>query len=346
VARIEGVGKAGFSIDANDYMDNSYNTMGLYAIELCADERPIFSDVMRELNFDLKRFINAHTDYPERMHSGRWFEKSFIMPGDTLPIYRKVADGGMVSFHAGSACRLSYYVRDKKDNESTLIFDINCPASGLPIPPMPKDSYAVYVPFNKQITFEQPGLKAVFPAYTFYQNMPLAFNVTPSHSKTSYSSVYQMGTPYFAVNSSFHLSIQAEDLPPDLIAKAFISSATKGYQGGIYNDGWVTADVLTLGKFFITTDTRPPVLTPINIRSGRNMANEKMIAFKMADDIAGVDTFDGYVDGHWVLFQYDPRIRTIFYVFDEHVSPGTHELTMKITDRVHNLTVQKYSFYR
>jgi hypothetical protein len=320
--------------------------MGLYSTELCVDEKRIYFDVMKELNFDLKRFINAHTDYAERMRTGRWFEKSFVLPGDTLPIYRGVKQDGIVDLHPGSNYRLSYYVRDTKDNESALIFDISSPDAGLPIPPIPEEHYDTMVYFNKRVVFERPGIKAVFPANTFYDNIPLIFNVTKARSTNIYSDIYELGNRLIAVNSPFRLSIKTKGLPADLVSKAFISSARRGYEGGVFKDSIITADALTLGKFYITTDIKPPVLTPVNIRQGKDMTRDKVIAFKMADDKAGINTFDGYVDGKWVLFQYDPRIRTIFYVFDAHVPPGKHELTMRITDRTQNITEQKYSFYR
>jgi hypothetical protein len=346
VERIEGTGRLGFSIDGNDYMNNTYNTMGLYSIELCVEESRIYFHNMNELDFDLKRFINAHTDYAERMHTGRWFEKSYILPGDILPIYKGIKENGMVGLEKGKNYQMSYYVSDKQGNQAILGFSISCPAEGMAKPKVETVSYEALIPYNKPYTLRKEGMTAWFPANAFYRDIPLAYTHETANRRGVYSDYYEIGTRYFAVNQPYKLSIQTRELPVGTEKKAFIYSSARGYQGGTYKDGWITADVLTLGKFYIVTDTLPPRITSVNIRQGKNMHSEKAIIFRMSDNLAGINTFDGYVDGNWVLFEYDPRVRMIYYQFDQHVEPGKHILLMRITDRVGNIMEQKYAFSR
>ena len=46
------------------------------------------------------------------------------------------------------------------------------------------------------------------------------------------------------------------------------------------------------------------------------MKNESKISFKVTDNLSGINEFNGFVDGKWVLFQYDGKNKHIFYKSD------------------------------
>ncbi|MGA7305176.1 MAG: hypothetical protein WBW88_09895, partial [Rhodothermales bacterium] len=84
----------------------------------------------------------------------------------------------------------------------------------------------------------------------------------------------------------------------------------------------------------------------INIRDGQNMRRSSNIRFRISDAETGVRSYDGYVDGKWVLFSLDAKTGMMIYEFDDHVRPGKHELQVRVTDGVGNVATYEASFSR
>jgi hypothetical protein len=93
-------------------------------------------------------------------------------------------------------------------------------------------------------------------------------------------------------------------------------------------------------------DTIPPRITPINIKNGANMSGIKDIRFKIKDDFSGINTYNGWIDGQWALFEYDAKNDLLFYNFDAgRLTKNTqHTLELKVTDNKGNTAEYKAKF--
>lgn len=343
VAKLEGMGKLGFSIEGFDYQNGSYNHVGVYHIELCVNEEAHYMKQMRMLDFDMKRYINTHTDYAEHLKSGIYFEKSFVTEHNVLPIYDVLVDKGAISLQPG-VNKLSYYMVDIESNISVLPFEVHCSGTVLPRP-AEKKNYDTIFPIDKDVVFSRPDFSMKIPANTFYEDIPFFYRITP-RSAHYYSSVYELGSPAYPANDYFDLAIKTTNLPEKLQEKACILSAMTGYLGGHYENGWIRTRARSLGKFFVATDVSPPMIKPVNIRYGMNMSRAVNIRFIIKDDMSGIATYKGKIDGHYVLFQRDIKNALIYYEFDEYCPPGPHTLQLTVTDNRNNSSVVEYHFSR
>jgi len=93
-------------------------------------------------------------------------------------------------------------------------------------------------------------------------------------------------------------------------------------------------------------DTIPPTIIPINIVNGSNMAAKKTISLKIGDNLSGIKTYYGYIDGTWVLMQWDYKSRILSYTFDNNFIPGKHTFELTVTDQKDNSSTFKADFYR
>ena len=84
----------------------------------------------------------------------------------------------------------------------------------------------------------------------------------------------------------------------------------------------------------------------MGVTLGASLAGARSIRLRMSDDFSGIATFEGRVDGEWVLFAYDPKNTLIEHRFDGRVSRGSHVLEVRATDGVGNTTTYRAQFTR
>jgi hypothetical protein len=129
-------------------------------------------------------------------------------------------------------------------------------------------------------------------------------------------------------------------MPAEGVEKCYIRClrGKGGYGvGGTLKDGWMAADVTSLGCYEIAVDTVPPLVKPVNEkqwgRSGR-------LSFHIGDSETGIKSYKGYIDGKFKLFKFSSKnARLTCDLRDEGVSRGTHRLRLVVTDRAGNETV-------
>jgi len=76
------------------------------------------------------------------------------------------------------------------------------------------------------------------------------------------------------------------------------------------------------------------------------MSNLHSIRFTLDDKLSGVASYNGYIDNQWVLFEYDPKNKLLFYTFDKERLQGgkMHELEVYAEDMTENKTMYHSTF--
>ncbi len=349
VSSIKAQGPIGFAIQADDYIQGVHNTLGVYSVELCLNSQRQYFHQMQRLDFSLKRFINTHTDYTERSHSGKWYEKSFIRGNNELPIYSGLQNNGIININGTDEFKFAYYLKDANANLSTLVFNVTPVTAPVDFSQKPTASHTegtIKIPYSQEYSLSNENFSVKMPKNTLYEDISCQYNVLPKTPK-AYSSVHELGSHKIPVHDFYEIAIKADEVPHRLAEKAFIVSQTSGYLGGTMENGWLKTKARTLGKFYIMADTTPPALIPGNIQAaGSNLWKSTGIRFKISDNQSGIKSYKGFIDGKWVLFQYDAKSALIYYFFDEFCPPGKHILEMEITDNRNNIRRWKAEFVR
>ena len=92
-------------------------------------------------------------------------------------------------------------------------------------------------------------------------------------------------------------------------------------------------------------DSIPPSVMPIGFKDGMNASRIGRIKFAVVDNTEEIKKFTALLDGNWIRFSND-KGRNFIYDFDEHCSPGEHELIILAEDQAGNKTEKKYHFTR
>src|SRR5690606_31869032 len=150
-------------------------------------------------------------------------------------------------------------------------------------------------------------------------------------------------TPLF---TTYKLQIKPTQLPRHLEDKALIASVQSGSEGGKFENGWVTVNTRNLGSFYVAVDTIAPTITARNLTNGKNLARQSKIDFTISDNFSGIQSFNGYIDGKWVLMEYDSKNRHLWHRFDNDLSKGTHRFKLLVRDWKDNEATYEATFIR
>ncbi|MEL7587970.1 MAG: M23 family metallopeptidase [Prolixibacteraceae bacterium] len=338
-------GEIGFGVQALDYLTGSWNKCGVYEINLLADNKPVTVFRVDQLRFEETRYINSHIDYAHYRKYNRRLHKSWIEPGNRLSNYPVREHNGRINLSDGKVHEIKYLIKDVYGNESRLAFNV----TSKPMPVTRPKEAGIPVFYNKTFSIDEEGIEAEFESGTFYADFSFDFKKLPS-SASFYSPLFKLHHDQVPVHQYYELKIKPVNLPSHLREKALIAAVDpktgqKWSLGGGYSFGWIEANVRQLGHFAVTVDTIAPTITPLNIQNN-TLSNRSKISFKIRDELSGINSYRGELNGKWILFEYDAKNNLIEYYFDTtRVSPGKiQRLKLIVADAKGNKKTYETSF--
>ena len=336
-------GDIGFGISTYDMNSTSGNHNGVYSIVLNVDGKPVYTFAVERFAFDQTHAINAHIDFPAFETTRAEIQKNFILPGNKIGVYPQSVNRGIINFTDGKEHKLQYIVADIAGNTSTLNFTVK--AGNSPIKPNAPMPGTVLFKYDKPNIFTADKIRISIAPGNLYDDLYFNYSTLPK-KPGAYSLVYRVHNRFTPIHDSYDIWIKPDSTIGKLAAKAIIVNAGSVTDDNIYEDGYIKAHAHNFGDFYVMVDTTPPVIRPINITDGRNMAAARGIYFKISDNLSGIKSYTGMIDGKWVLMQWDFKTRVLSFIFDEDIKPGKHTFTLVVTDKKDNAAQFKANFYR
>jgi len=336
-------GETGFGITATDMNSTSFNHNGIYSIELKVDGQKVYTFAVERFAFDQTHAINAYIDYPTFLSSHKFIQKCFILPGSKISLYPQSVNGGVINFKDDATHDVEYLVKDIAGNISSLKIKVkSIPAKFIP-QAIPANTTLFH--YDEQNEFSNEKVKLMVPPGNLYDDVYFTYSTLPE-KKGTFSEVHRIHNRFTPVNDTMQLWIRPDNSIGQLTSKAVMVNAQGVCEPSIYEDGYVKSNVRTFGDYFIKVDTNPPVIRALNIREGVNMAKMQRIALKIGDNMSGVKTYAGTIDGQWVLMEWDYKTRVLSYKFDGSIAPGKHRFELTVTDNKDNAAHFSANFYR
>ena len=95
------------------------------------------------------------------------------------------------------------------------------------------------------------------------------------------------------------------------------------------------------------TPLLPPVIKIAKPIEGKWISDQKKIDFTIGDSLSGIKSYNGYLNGSWVLFEYENKARRITHTFDpQYLVEGENFLKIEVVDNVGNTTIFETRFFR
>ncbi|RYE33849.1 MAG: M23 family metallopeptidase, partial [Sphingobacteriaceae bacterium] len=335
-------GETGFGITTNDMNSTSMNRNGIYSIRLDADGKTVYLFTIDRFAFDQTHAINSHLDYPAFLNSGRYIQKSFVDPGNQIGLYNGTQNRGVINFNDDAIHELEYVVKDVAGNTSTLKFQVKSSVPNVLETPVIGTNF---FKANQQNTFATSQVKVIFPQGVLYENLDFAYSTLPRKTG-GYSVVHRIHNRFTPLHDQADLWIKPDVSLGNYADKALIINTGHGAQGGFFKDGYVKTKIKSFGDYYIALDTLAPVIAPVNISEGKNMAALKYLSLRIGDNLSGIKTYNAYLDGQWIVLEHDYKSKLFRYFFDEHCLPGKHQLEVVVTDQKENTKRLTLNFYR
>ncbi|MFO7658171.1 MAG: M23 family metallopeptidase [Bacteroidales bacterium] len=344
-------GKAGFGIETYDYLNGSGNKCTVYSIELSVNDMVYYYHQMDKFSFDEVKYIRSHIDYEEYMLQKIKLHRLFPAPNNKLGIYKKLKDGGVVSFYPDSVYRVKIVVKDTYLNTSVLRFVARGAAPALIEPRYSQDSSFIktffYHQYNNYLTGD---FRISMPPNTLFENINFTYSAREVDS-LSYSPLHFVHSDLVAVCGSYTLALQAENVPVRYRTKALIACIDRENKssaaGGTWQNGFVESSVAKFGKFYIAIDTVSPVIIPLRFKNNGTYTHGDLLTFKITDDFSGIKSYNGYIDNEWALFEYDAKDDLLSYKLDTTriKGQGLHSIEVVVVDERNNIAVYRSTFY-
>ncbi len=340
--------KIGFGIETLDKINGSGNRCGIYSIKLKIDEKIVFEQKMDKVPFDESRYLNAHTDYHYKKTQHKWIHKSYIEPNNHLSIYETSEQNGIINFNKSGIHNIEYIVTDVAGNTSKLKFKVNAkPSINFAKQPLHKH-FAKKMMYHHENEFHSKGFLIQIPDSALYNDIDFKYYTKPN-SKLWWSDIYCTHSDLTPLHKEAEVYIKCE-FPSSIPANKLLAirKTSKGKEivhVGEYAVGYYSFKTKYFGDFYIFHDTIPPSIKPLNIYNGKNIQFQNKFDFKISDNLAGIESYNCYIDGKWILMEYDFKKSRLTHYKHNVISKGKHDLKLVITDAVGNENIYKCSFY-
>ena len=338
-------GLIGFGVNSYDKMNNTWNKMGLSFIETNVNGKKVFEMDFNKFSFDEWGHINNFIDYATYKKFKYRIQKLFIEKSNPLSMYnRKLGDG---------------FVEINKDEPNYLytikLSDYN------------KNLTEVLIPV-KFDDGQEKKIKEVNSDHLSYINNDSVYDINLKNSSikilnnTFYSDTFldftekkdylHLDMDTIALLKPITIKFNLNRYEKSMVDKLFIAKMDDigGYSfvsNSIQNDKMI-ARVKTLGDYKLKSDTIPPRVNLLNIRENQWVSNLKKIKIKISDKQSGIKSYNAWINGQWVLLEFNPAKGILSYDFRDNVNSSTsrNNLLINIEDNSGNISEIETIFYR
>ena len=340
-------GDIGLGIESDDDFNGAGLKCGIYSAELFLDQEPQFSFKFDHLAFNQGYYVNSHIDFEELMKNKRWIHRLYLQPGNKMEIYKTNSNRGILKLTDNKVHIVKIVVSDAFNNCNYLSFKVVSKKTSLP---SVKEKYTKLFYPDKINSFETDELKIEIPEGALYDQLKFQYDSGILRG-SYYSAIHKVHNQYVPVHIPYRLSIKTTAVPTKYQDKALMASINGNHilspVGGEYKNGWLTAHPHSFGEFAVVLDTIPPTIKSLSIKENKILINKEKIVFKITDNLSGIGSYRGEIDGNWVLFEYDAKTQIISCTIDKkRVKSGSiHRLRLAVSDERKNTSEYKASFY-
>jgi murein DD-endopeptidase MepM/ murein hydrolase activator NlpD len=342
-------GEVAFGIQAYDVHNHSNLKNGIPIIDIFIDEKQVFAYRVDEFAFSETRYVNAVIDYAELMSSKRRFIQTRVLPNNPLRIYPIISNRGVFQFTEEKNHVLRIEVKDAAGNTSRLQFRVSgTQPSPKPLIDAGNDNKTLFR-YDRINRFQNSDFVLEMPANTLYEDVWFEFE-EEAISKETLAKQFHIHNKFTPVHSSFIIAIKPVVNDQKLNDKLVIVRKGDNNKwtsaGGSFKDGFVTAPVRSFGVYSVMADTLAPKIKPVNVVNTKNISQQQDIRIKISDDLSGIKSYHGTMNGKWILMDYDAKNDLLVYEIDDKTQKGSNKFKLVVEDPVGNQAVYEANLLR
>jgi murein DD-endopeptidase MepM/ murein hydrolase activator NlpD len=340
--KVKANGRIAFGINAYDNCTNAYNKNGLYKVKAYLNGVLQYQYGFDTFAFDESRYINNFIDY-ERFHDmGQRVQKLFESNNYPLSIVAGNTKDGTLKIvpNANYTYRVELY--DFHQNKIDLIIPIEY---GFQVPSIKKtiQKTPYFVKAKTESIFEKNKVSVYVPENAFYANFYLNFDVN--------GDVVTLHDDSVPVHKNITLTFnEVAGLTEEQLSKTYIATL-EGYKlkfnKTTRKGNTFSAKIKTLGTYKLAQDTSPPRIYNVNFVEGKTLKDQKTISICATDLHSDIASYNGYLNGKWILLEYDYKTNKLLHNLDDGICvSGRNDLKIVVTDSLQNSTTFESYFFK
>jgi len=334
-------GKIGFGINAFDYCTNPYNKNGLYKVKAYLNGVLYYEYELETFAFDESRFVNSLIDYARFKTKKQRVQKMFQEIPFPLSIVKANKTNGIINVRPNATYTYRIEIFDFHGNKVQITIPIEFGSKGVIFKKEDKSS-KYFIKAAKEYNYEKDNVSVYIPENTFYEDFNLNFEV-----KEGILTIHNETVPGYKNMTITFADVQG--LTEDQLQKTFIAGID-GYTldyNKTYRKG-TTFKLYTrnLGKYKLAQDSIAPRIYNVNFIEGKNLIKQANISVFIADNLSGIDTFNAYLNGNWILMEYDYKTKKLIHrLEDNKYAEGRNDLKIIVSDAMQNSTTFESYFF-
>ena len=324
-----------FGIQSFDRLDLSANKNGWYRLELKRNDSLISELIIDRFNFTENPLINRSIDYHFYEASNNRVLLATKETSNPLGFFKNSPSTELFKAEAGKIDDWKLTLSDYSGNTSS----IDWTTKGV------EEVKKMSIPFgnseiNQRVNNQLLDAQLIAIENSIYSIEGLDFYLS--------GDTLSIGPKDVLVRNPLLLKIIPKEIKqkPSWLSYAFFGRISKKGTNFIRK---VESDTLSVtlrntGDFHFAYDSIAPVVTPRNFSSGQAINGYRYLEIEAEDKETGIKSFEGSIDGQWVLFEHEPKQnRFTFDTSDILLIPGVHTLEFEIEDLLGNKTKKTFS---
>lgn len=328
-----------FGFVANDFMNNSSSTLGMYEVKFLIDNQMVWVSQLDSFGFDESINVNGYIDYAYDYYNNKTIERLYLLPNNDLNVLSNATKGYKNNLLPAAFYRGRLELRDFQSNLSVLEFYFTATRIEVKKSKM-KGKFSAYThPYNylsKEFKFSIKPNSLFQDEYLFYQSL--------GSNKEFVSAVHGINDASVPLKKSASVSIRIPtkflNKKSKLVMVKLNKSGSYSSIGGDAEGNYIVANTKTLGAFALMIDTEVPTLISLN----NNLISKTemdTVKFRIKDALAGIGTYTLTVNEQKVIACYDAK-NNLLYVESKYFTLGENLVEVTVADKVKNANSQLF----
>ncbi|KGO89514.1 M23 family metallopeptidase [Flavobacterium suncheonense] len=334
-------GNIAFAVNTYDQADKNYNWNGIFKAETFLNGSRLFGYQFEKFAFDETRYVNNFIDYHRYKTIGQTVQKLFFKRRYPFSVVSGNVTNGQITVYPGTTLNYRIEISDFHGNKRVINIPIQYSEAESTIPKTEvKTPY--FVKSKNDNNYTKDNVSVFIPANAFYDDFYMNFDVKDNvlylHDDTV--PVHQNLTVTFDVSGIPNLNREKTFISRmDGSKKEFFTTTKKG--------NLFSARTKDLGKFFLEVDTIAPRIYRPNFAEGANLDKYDSISIHISDDLSGIKEYNAYLNGKWILMEYDYKTKTLVHFFNDAVYDAEkNELKVVVSDKMGNSAIFETHFFK
>jgi hypothetical protein len=331
------IGTIGFGVEHFDRQNESFFKNGAFKIDATIDSIPRFEIQFDTLSFDDTSEMHKLIDYPLYIDTKKKVMKLFN--SHEAPVaFANYTNNGVVDVVAGAQLIYTIKLSDVAGNNMYL----RVPIEG--------KSEEVWVskksPLPGKMIYPKRDYMIVLQDFSIYINAKTFSQPTPLNIEMD-GDTLNISNDYAYFEKPYSLTLDKEKIPKGAYL-ALKRSKRWGFIAKKNDKGHFSAKLKGTGAITVLVDSIPPTIVDQKKITDRWISLEKDIRFTIDDKGAGVSHYEGYLNGKWILFEYEQKKKELTFQFRDPIKlkKTKHKLKLIVWDKVGNSTTFETTFYR